>query len=105
MAWFWERYVPDPGLHTDPSVALLRAAGEPGGLDGLPPAVVATAELDILRDEGQAYAAALEAAGVAVRRLEGAGLVHGYFGLAAASAAARAEGDRALDALGDLLAT
>jgi acetyl esterase len=103
MAWFWARYVPDAALHADPSVAPLRAADEPGGLDDVAPAVVATAELDPLRDEGRAYADALDAAGVAVRRLEGAGLVHGYFGLAAASAAARAEGDRALDALGDLL--
>jgi acetyl esterase len=105
LAWFWERYMPDPALHADPTVALLRAADEPGGLDGLAPAVVATAELDPLRDEGDALADALAAAGVAVRRLEGAGLVHGYFGLAAASTAARAEGDRALDALRDLLAS
>lgn len=104
LAWFWERYLPDPALHGDPTVALLRAAGEPRGLDGMAPAVVATAELDPLRDEGHAYADALAAAGVAVRRLEGAGLVHGWFGLVAASSAARAEGDRVLDALADLLA-
>jgi acetyl esterase len=40
---------------------------------------------------------------VPVRRLEGTGLIHGYFGLAVASKAAREEGDRALDALRDLL--
>ncbi|PVZ11121.1 alpha/beta hydrolase [Actinomycetospora cinnamomea] len=100
LAWFWERYLPDPALRDDPSVALSRA----GDLDGLAPAVVATAELDLLRDEGRAHADALEAAGVAVRRLEGAGLTHGWFGLGAASTAARAEGDRALDALRALLA-
>ncbi|MDD7940741.1 alpha/beta hydrolase [Actinomycetospora lutea] len=103
LDWFWGHYVPGPGLREDPALAPLRAAAEPGGLDGVAPAVVATAELDPLRDEGRAYADALEAAGVAVRRPEGAGLVHGYFGLAAASAAAAAEGDRALDALGALL--
>ncbi|MHC1557985.1 alpha/beta hydrolase [Actinomycetospora sp. C-140] len=103
MAWFWERYAPDPALHADPSLNTLRAVDEPGGLDGVAPAVVATAELDPLRDEGRAYAEALEAAGVPVRRLAGDGLVHGYFGLAAASSAARVEGDRALDALAELL--
>jgi acetyl esterase len=100
LAWFWERYLTDPALRGDPSVALLEA----GDLDGLAPAVVATAELDPLRDEGRAHADALEAAGVAVRRLEGTGLVHGWFGLGAASTAARTEGDRALDALRALLA-
>jgi len=104
LAWFWERYLPDPTLRHDPSVALGEAAAEPGGLDGLPPAVVATAELDPLRDEGRAHADALEAAGVAVRRIEGARLCHGWFGLATASSAARQEGDRALDALRELLA-
>jgi acetyl esterase len=100
LVWFWERYLPDPTLRADPTVALARA----GDLDGLAPAVVATAEFDPLRDEGRAHADALEAAGVAVRRLEGAGMVHGFFGLAVASSAARAEGDRALEALRALLA-
>jgi acetyl esterase len=102
LVWFWERYLPDPALRRDPSVALPEAADD---LHDVAPAVVATAELDPLRDEGRAHADALEAAGVTVRRLEGTGLVHGYFGLAAASTAARAEGDRALDALRDLLAS
>jgi len=101
LEWFWERYLPDPALRHDPSVALPEAAGD---LQDVAAAVVATAELDPLRDEGRAHADALEDAGVAVRRLEGAGLIHGYFGLAVASAAAREEGDRALDALRDLLA-
>ena len=99
LVWSWDHYLPDPALRSDPSVALAQA----GDLDGLAPAVIATAELDPLRDEGRAHADALEAAGVAVRRLEGTGLVHGWFGLAAASSAARVEGDRALDALRELL--
>lgn len=100
LEWFWERYLPDPALRHDPSVALPEVAGD---LQDVAPAVVATAELDPLRDEGRAHADALEAAGVIVRRLEGAGLIHGYFGLAVASRAAREEGDRALEALRDLL--
>jgi acetyl esterase len=103
--WFWAHYLPDPGLREDPAVAPLRAVAEPGGLEEVAPAVVATAELDPFRDESRAYAEALEAAGVTVRLLTGPTLVHGYFGLAAASTAAREEGDRALDALGELLAT
>ena len=102
LDWFWGHYVPAPDLREDPALAPLN---DPDGLHGVAPAVVATAELDPLRDEGRAYADTLELAGVAVRRLEGAGLVHGYFGLAAASAAARVEGDRALDALAELLAS
>jgi acetyl esterase len=103
MRWFWERYVPSEPARLDPSVNLGEAA-RLGELDGLAPAVVATAEFDPLRDEGLAHAAAMSAAGVPVRVLHGEGLVHGYFGLGAASAAARAEGDRALAALAELLA-
>ena len=99
MQWFYGHYLPEPGLRADPSVALA-AADE---LDDLAPAVVAVAELDPLRDEGLAHAAALTAAGVDVRLLHGQGLVHGWFGLAAASTAARREGDRALDAVAELL--
>lgn len=99
MAWFYDQYLPDAALRHDPSVALLEATD----LDGVAPAVIAVAELDPLRDEGLAHADALEAAGVAVRRLPGTGLVHGYVGFGAASTAAREEGDRALDALRGLL--
>lgn len=103
MIWFYDCYLPDPDTRRDPSVALLEAAHDPDGLDGVAPAVIATAELDPLRDKGRAHADALETAGVPVHRLAGAGLVHGYFGLASASAAARREGDLALDALAALL--
>ncbi|HEY2225204.1 alpha/beta hydrolase [Actinomycetospora sp.] len=102
MRWFWDRYVPEEQARLDPSVNLGEAA-RLGELEELAPAVVATAALDPLRDEGLAHAAALTAANVRVHVLHGAGLVHGYFGLGTASAAARAEGDRALDALSALL--
>ena len=102
MRWFWAQYVPEEQARLDPSVNLGEAA-RLGELEGLAPAVVATAELDPLRDEGLAHAEALAAAGVTVSLLHGAGLVHGYFGLGSVSAAARAEGDRALDALLALL--
>jgi acetyl esterase len=101
MAWFWECYVP-ADMRGDPSVNLGEAA-RLGELGGLAPAVVATAQFDPLRDEGLAHAAAMTAAGVDVRVLHGAGLVHGYFGLGTVSPAAHAEGDRALEALEELL--
>jgi acetyl esterase len=104
MRWFWERYVPTEQARLDPSVNLGEAA-RLGELADLAPAVVATADLDPLRDEGLVHAAAMRAAGVTVSELHGQGLVHGYFGLGAASAAARAEGDRALELLAGLLAS
>ncbi|MCB1348722.1 MAG: alpha/beta hydrolase [Maritimibacter sp.] len=68
-------YSPDTTLlATDPRVAPLVAESHAG----LPPAYVAIAENDPLRDSGLAYAQALEAAGVPVTLDEGMGLIHGY---------------------------
>ncbi|MDP9844210.1 alpha/beta hydrolase [Streptosporangium lutulentum] len=74
MAWFIAQYGGDPA---DPRLAPVRLADKAG----LAPATVITAECDPLRDEGEAYAAQLAAAGVPVelRRYEGA--IHGFFGL------------------------
>jgi len=88
MRWFCAQYLGDADP-ADPMASPLLADLATG--PALPPAVVAVAEFDPLRDEGRAYADALEAAGVEVRLLEFPGLVHGFLGLGALSpASARA---------------
>ena len=86
MAWFFDHYAPDAVDRSDPRLAPLRAASHAG----LPPALVVTAGFDPLRDDGTAYARALEAAGTAVTLVENPGLIHGFIGLAAVSDAAAA---------------
>lgn len=75
MTWFWDHYVPDPAQRTDPAVAPLRAID----LTALPPAVVITAEHDVMRDEGEAYVERLRAAGIPVAHERFAGQLHGFF--------------------------
>jgi acetyl esterase len=91
MQWFAGHYLSDAKHGADWRVSPLRAKI----LAGLAPAIVCTAWFDPLRDEGKAYADALQAAGVATQYYHGAGLIHGYFGLGEASETARREAQRA----------
>jgi acetyl esterase len=91
MQWFAGHYLGDASQGTDWRVSPLRAQN----LAGVAPAVVCTAWFDPLRDEGKAYADALASAGVTTKYYDGAGLIHGYFGLGDASEAARRETQRA----------
>ncbi|MBH3405788.1 alpha/beta hydrolase [Pseudomonas glycinae] len=76
MQWFWDSYTADPNQRSDIHASPLRASLEQ--LKGLPPALVQTAEMDVLRDEGEAYARKLNAAGVSVTAVRFNGMIHDY---------------------------
>jgi acetyl esterase len=77
MEWFWGHYLA-PGDKTNPVACPARA----GNLANLPPAFVQTAEIDPLRDEGEAYAEALRKAGGKVKMKRYNGVCHGFYSMA-----------------------
>jgi acetyl esterase len=91
MAWFWDAYLPDQQKRSEITVSPLRASTDE--LAGLPEALVIVDENDVLRDEGEAYARKLIAAGVRTTAVRYNGIHHDFMmlnplrGTAAATAA------------------
>lgn len=76
MQWFWDQYVPDPNQRTEATVSPLLASKQQ--LAGSPRALIITAENDVLRDEGEAYARRLMSAGVEVVATRYNGTIHDF---------------------------
>lgn len=86
MRAYWDAYRVEGLDPSDPRVSPLGRSD----FSGLPPAIVHIAEVDPLHDEGEAYALALQAAGVRVQITRHGGLIHHFYGLGAVIPAARA---------------
>jgi acetyl esterase len=99
LEWFWRLYLP-----RDVAAEAAAAAPLASPVDGMPATVVVTAGYDPLRDEGEAYARRLEAAGIPTTTLRYPSLVHGFFGWGAHVAAARSAVTEICAALRDTLA-
>jgi acetyl esterase/lipase len=76
MAWFWEAYLPEVDRRSELFASPLQASD--AQLVGLPPTFLIVDEADVLRDEGEAYAARLRAAGVAVTTVRYDGITHDF---------------------------
>ncbi|TXS41324.1 alpha/beta hydrolase [Streptomyces sp. uw30] len=105
MEWFWDSYTTDPAQRAQITASPNRATTEQ--LDGLPPALLIVDEADVLRDEGEAYAAKLRAAGVPVTTVRYDGAVHDFMMINSLSQtrATRAAVDQAVALLRDALGT
>jgi acetyl esterase len=97
MIWFWDQYLPDPAVRCDPMASPLRA--DPEQLAGLPPALVVTNEADVLRDEGEAYAARLREVDVPVTQVRFQGIIHDMMMLDAMAGTSAARAATALAAM------
>lgn len=76
MMWFWDQYTTNSNERAEITASPLRATTEQ--LQGLPPALIITAEADVLRDEGEAYANKLREAGVPVTAVRFQGIIHDF---------------------------
>jgi acetyl esterase len=100
MTWFYDHYLPDPAARLHPDAAPLRTTN----LSRLPPAVVLTAEHDVLRDEGELYATRMLKSGVPVRHRRFDGQTHGFFNMIGVLPGADAAMDYVVAAVGETLA-
>ena len=80
MRWFQQHYLRDPADAADWRASPARASSHAG----VAPAIIVTAECDVLRDDGASYAEALRRAGVAVEHHEFRGMIHAFFSMAPA---------------------
>ncbi|MBG0853662.1 alpha/beta hydrolase [Streptomyces spinoverrucosus] len=106
MAWFWDAYIPNaPEKRDEITASPLRATLE--DLAGLPPAFVIVDENDVLRDEGEAYAAKLTQAGVPTTSVRYNGIIHDFMMLnpVRSSAASTAAVEQAVHVLRKALGT
>jgi acetyl esterase/lipase len=103
MAWFWDAYCPDLERRSESFASPLRASDEQ--LAGLPPAFLIVDEADVLRDEGEAYAARLREVGVEVTTVRYDGITHDFMMLTPLSNtnATRAAVAQAISVLRDAL--
>jgi acetyl esterase/lipase len=76
MRWFWASYTSDSQERQNVYASPLQASTE--RLRGVAPALVQAAEMDVLRDEGEAYARALDRAGVDVTAIRYNGMIHDF---------------------------
>jgi acetyl esterase len=99
MRWCWDQYLPDSVSRTTPTVSPLHT--RINDLAGFPPSLVITAEADVVRDEGEAFAAKLLAAEVPTTAVRYDGVIHGFMVINAlcGSDAARAATAQAASAL------
>jgi len=81
LQWCWDQYVPGRHHRAEPTVAPLCA--DPAELTDFPPSLIITAEADVVRDEGEAFAAMLRQAGVPTTAIRYEGTIHGFVALAA----------------------
>lgn len=93
MRWFYDSYAPGEGF----------SPSELADLSGLAPAVIVTAGYDPLADDGIDYGNRLREAGVPTVSLHFDGLIHGFFGMAGVSLAARAAVEATVGALRGIL--
>lgn len=75
MRWYWDAYAPTAELRINPEVAPAYASD----VSSMPPTLLVTAEHDVLRDEGEAFAARLAQAGVPVVAQRSLGVAHGFW--------------------------